>query len=81
MSKYIEEEFHILFDELFHIDSKPCVEFVDGDRDGNHVWFVYKQQGVYYKATLSWYPHLGYVSNDLSIKVVEPKQKTKVVYE
>lgn len=63
--------------------SHSLIEIIDGAREVNHVWFVFKdiRGECLYKATCSWFPHLSYILHDLEIKQVEIKQKKVVVYE
>jgi len=81
--RYLEEEFHNIFDKNYYVDIRGLPILVDGAREGNHVWFVYKFAGgdELKKATLSWFPHLGYVLDDLEIKTVMAKTKKVVEYE
>lgn len=79
----MEKEFHSIFDINYYTDIRGLPIFVDGAREGNHVWFVYKFKHGYnlYKATLSWFPHIGYILNDLEIKSVQQKEKKVIIYE
>lgn len=77
----LEKDFHSVFDINYYVDINGLPEYVSGSRNGNHVEFIYKHSGVYKKATLSWFPHLGYVLDDLEIREVIPTQKKVTYYE
>lgn len=77
----LEKDFHRLFDMNYYVDISGLPEYVTGSRNGNHVEFIYKHAGNLKRATLSHFPHLGYVLEDLEIRTVEAKQKKVTVYE
>ncbi|MNK14406.1 hypothetical protein D3C87_325290 [compost metagenome] len=81
MNESLEKDFHSLFDMNYYVDIRGLPEFVSGIRQNNHVEFVYKWGENYKKATLSHFPHLGYILDDLEIKSVVPTQKKVTVYE
>lgn len=78
----LEGDFHSLFDMNYYTDIRGLPEYVSGSIEGNHVVFIYKWGEDYYrKATLSYFPHLGYILDDLEINPVMPKQKKVTYYE
>lgn len=77
----LEKDFHSIFDMNYYVDISGLPEYVSGVRQNNHVEFIYKHSGAYKKATLSWFPHIGYIVDDLEIKTVEPTQKRVTYYE
>ena len=81
LKRDLEADFHSLFDINYYTDIRGLPEFVSGTLQGNHVEFVYRWDDDYKKATLSYFPHLGFILEDLEIKSVAPKQKKVVVYE
>ncbi len=77
----LEQNFHSIFDKNYYVDIRGLPEYVSGSLNGNHVVFIYRWGESYRKATLSWFPHLGYILDDLEINPVMPKQKKVTVYE
>lgn len=77
----LEKDFHSIFDINYYVDISGMPEYVSGSLKGNHVEFIYKHAGTLKRATLSHFPHLGYILEDLEIKSVEAKQKKVTVYE
>lgn len=81
LKRDLEADFHSLFDMNYYTDIRGLPEYVSGSIENNHVVFIYMWNDDYKKATLSHFPHLGYILDDLEIKSVAPKQKKVVVYE
>jgi hypothetical protein len=65
----------------YYVDIRGLPKYVSGVCQNNHVEFIYRWDNDYKKATLSHFPHLGYVLEDLEIKSVAPRQKKVTVYE
>lgn len=57
------------------------ITFVDGGKEGNHVWFVYSKEDQLYKLTTSWFPHIGYVMQDIEVSEVQVKTRKVICYE
>lgn len=77
MNKDMKKE----FDFVFPLAKSSGYEFVSGNIQNNHVEFIYTLENKHYRATMSWFPHLNYIYEDLEIKSVEARQKKVTVYE